>query len=585
MQNSKTINFILYQLRENIGKSKFLLMFFSVVFISIYLTLQPLFFGEIIKELELYYDTWNFAINTLIVITLFWFLYSILWAFLRYYIWQEIVTRPLLIDYKENIKTYSRYTLKMSLWEYLSKKIWSIYKLIDRGTENTLFFFFSFFELYLYFIIQIISVITILFFIDIRMAFISLSLLPVMIALWYYFVTVTSPRQNVLSQKWETIFEIVWNAMSNFSLFKTLWLQNKFFYQIDIITEKTYVEQMKLNKYWNISEIYGAIIVMLTRIIVLASWIYFVSNWTLTLAQLFVIFAYIDWIYFPLSTMSRELRTSVKQLTEIKRLKEQLWYLEEDTEIGKQLELKSVKWNIYFQNVSFGYSQDKNILSNISFSIKKWQTLALVWHTGSWKSTIVNLLLRFWEIDSWSIILDGQDIRDISKASLRSKVGIVSQDNSLFNLSIRENLLFAQEDATEEEMRTALKNAKAEFVFDFPEGIDTVIGERGLKLSGWEKQRISIARLFLKNPEILILDEATSALDTATEKMIDTALKKLMKWKTSIVIAHRLSTIRHADTICVLEKWKVVESGTYEELMQQGWKFYTLANPDKLILG
>lgn len=583
MKSQSTLTFVLSQLEKNIGKSKLLLMFFSIFFISIYLTLQPLFFGRIVEELELFYSTWSFALDTLILITAFWFWYSVLWTLLRYYIWQEIITRPLLVDYKENIKVYSKWTLNMSLCEYLSKKIWSIYKLIDRWTENTLFFFFSFFELYFYYIVQIITVVVVLFFIDIRMAFISLSLLPLMLWLWYYFVTVTSPRQNQLSARWEKIFDIVWNAMSNFSLFKTLWLQSNFFGQIDTITEKTYHEQMNLNKYWNISEIYGAVIVMLTRIIVLWSWIYFIIDGSLTLAQLFVIFAYVDWIYFPLWAISRELRTSVKQLTEIKRLRNTLWSLEEESENSWKT-VGHISWNIEFQDVSFAYTPENPILKDISFSIKKWETLALVGHTGSGKSTIVNLLLRFWEVSSGSILLDGQDIRELQKRSLRWAVGVVSQDNSLFNLSIRENLMFAKEDASEEELREALKNAQADFVFTLPQGLDTIIGERGLKLSGWEKQRISIARLFLKNPEILVLDEATSALDTATEKKIDRALKKLMKGKTSIIIAHRLSTIRHADTICVLENGQVVETGSYEKLLNLWWKFSELVNPDALIL-
>ncbi len=574
---------LLEQLRDNIWSRKYYLMFFSVVFISIYMTLQPLFFWKIISELEKYYQTQVFNFDTITYITWVWLLYSFLWAFLRYYIWQEIITRPLLINYKETIKSYCEKTLDMTIWEYLWKKIWSIYKLIDRGTENVLFFFFSFFEQYIFYTIQVLTAVTVLLYIDIRMALIVLSLLPVMIGLWFVFVQITAKKQDKLSQKWEAIFNIVGNAMSNFSLFKTLTLQSKFRKEITELTDSTYEEQMRLNRYWNISEIYGLFIVMFTRIFVLVAWIYFITQWTLSLGELFIIFAYVDWIYFPLSAMTRDLRTSVKQITEAKRLDNDLWQvIMEELDIWKNLKIP--QWNIEFKNVSFWYLEWKNILKNIKLEAKPGQKIALVGDTGAGKSTIVSLLLRFWDIKDGEILLDGVNVNTLKKSSLRSHIGVVSQDNSLFNLSIEENLKFANPRATKKDLEDALKKAEAHFVFDLEKGIKTVIGERGLKLSGGEKQRISIARLFLKNPEILLLDEATSALDNRTEKLIQKSLDRLMKGKTSIIIAHRLSTIQHADVIYVLEAWRVVESGSYKELMKKQKKFYDLANPEKLIL-
>lgn len=417
------------------------------------------------------------------------------------------------------------------------------------------------------------------------MALISLSLLPFMILLWVFFTSYNSPRQKELSRRWEDIFFVVWNAMSNFWLYKILTLEKNFTKKISQQSDDVYVDQMKLNRFWNLSEIYTVFLIMLTRIFVLAGWIYYIGKWTLSLAELFVIFTYIWWIYFPLWFIFRELRNSLKQLTEVQRMYDDLWNIEKDIENDSWNNIKKSDWNIIFQNVSFAYNKNKKILKNINFEIKKGQKIALVWNTGAGKSTIVNLILRFWDISEWKILLDWENIKNIKKSSLRSHIGVVSQDNSLFNLSIEENLKFANPKARKKDIENALKNAEAHFVFDFKDGIKTVIWERWLKLSGWEKQRISIARLFLKNPEILILDEATSALDNATEKKIDDALKKLMKGKTSIIIAHRLSTIMHADKILVLENGKVIESWNYEELLKQKGKFYNLANPDKLILG
>lgn len=190
-------------------------------------------------------------------------------------------------------------------------------------------------------------------------------------------------------------------------------------------------------------------------------------------------------------------------------------------------------------------------------------------NTGAGKSTIVSLLFRFWEPNSGKIYLDDQDIATLKKSDLRGHIGMVSQDNSLFNLSIRENLLLAKPDATEDELKKALENASANFVYKLENGLDTKIGERGLKLSGGEKQRLSIARIFLQNPQILVFDEATSALDNKTEKVIQESLENLMKDKTTIIIAHRLSTIRNVDTIFMLENGEIIESGSYDELVKK----------------
>ena len=575
---------VLFELKKHVWNFRFYTMFFSIIWISLFLTLEPLFFGKIIAELEKFYQNGFFNIRTIIDITIIWTIFVIVGQWVKYFVWQELSTRPLLIDYRESIKKYCSGTLDMSMGEYLWKNIWSIYKLIDRGTENKLFFFFSFFENYIFNAAQILLVIIILFILHIKMAIISLFLLPVMIWLWIFFIRYNYPQQNLLSQRWEEIFSIVGNAMSNFWLYKVLNLEKNFTQSIFLKTDKVYSDQMRLNKFLNISEIYTISLIMITRIFVLAGGIYFIKEWSLTLAELFIIFTYIWWIYFPLWTIFRDLRNSLKQLTEVERMYSVLGSLQKDIQDDRWFKINKVQGNISFQNVSFGYLENQKILKHINFEIKKGQKIALVGNTGAGKSTIVNLLLRFWDISQGEILLDGENINSLSKSSLRSHIGVVSQDNSLFNLTIEENLKFANAKATKSEMEWALKNAQADFVFDLPQGIKTVIGERWLKLSGGEKQRISLARLFLKNPEILILDEATSALDNTTEKKVDAALKQLMKGKTSIIIAHRLSTIQHADVIYMLEHGKIVESWNYNELMEKKGKFYHLANPDKLIL-
>jgi subfamily B ATP-binding cassette protein MsbA len=223
---------------------------------------------------------------------------------------------------------------------------------------------------------------------------------------------------------------------------------------------------------------------------------------------------------------------------------------------------------IAVENISFKY-EDEYVLKDFNLTVPKGKTVALVGQSGSGKSTIANLLTRFWDINEGVIKIDNQDIRDVKLDDLRDLIGLVTQDSILFNDTIKNNLKLGNQEATDEQIIDALKIANAyEFVKDLPNGIDTNIGDAGNKLSGGQKQRLSIARAVLKNPPIMILDEATSALDTESEKLVQVALDNMMKNRTSIVIAHRLSTIQKADLIVVMQKGVIVEQGTHEELIQ-----------------
>ncbi|MGX1929243.1 ABC transporter ATP-binding protein [Flagellimonas sp. 2504JD4-2] len=224
--------------------------------------------------------------------------------------------------------------------------------------------------------------------------------------------------------------------------------------------------------------------------------------------------------------------------------------------------------NVSFQNVSFKY-EDDYVLENFNLEVKKGHTVALVGQSGSGKSTIANLATRFYDVNQGEISIDGTNIKDITKKSLRGLMGLVTQDSILFNDTVKNNIGLGKENASEDEIVAAAKVANAhDFIMELPEGYNTNIGDGGNKLSGGQKQRLSIARAVLKNPPIMILDEATSALDTESERLVQDALEKMMQNRTSIVIAHRLSTIQNADSIVVLSKGKIVEQGTHEELMK-----------------
>ncbi|MBX7043161.1 MAG: ABC transporter ATP-binding protein/permease [Ignavibacteria bacterium] len=227
-----------------------------------------------------------------------------------------------------------------------------------------------------------------------------------------------------------------------------------------------------------------------------------------------------------------------------------------------------LKHSIRIRDVSFAYEEGKEVLNDISLEIPRSSVLALVGPSGSGKSTLADLIARFYDVSSGSIVFDDVDVRDFRLASFRENIGIVQQETILFNDTIRNNIVFGRENVTEEELEEKCRSANAyEFIMQTEKGFDTVIGERGLKLSGGQRQRLSIARTLLKDPKVLILDEATSSLDTESEHIVQNAIEKMMEGRTSIVIAHRLSTIINADKIIVLDKGRIVQSGTHEELI------------------
>ncbi|MEO3385302.1 ABC transporter ATP-binding protein [Mesorhizobium sp. CAU 1741] len=233
--------------------------------------------------------------------------------------------------------------------------------------------------------------------------------------------------------------------------------------------------------------------------------------------------------------------------------------------------VESLKGDITYRGVGFGYDADRPVLQNVDLDINAGETIAFVGPSGAGKTTLCSLLPRFYEVQHGTICIDGIDVRNMTLASLRAQIGIVQQDVFLFGGSIRANIAYGRLDASDEEIEQAAKRARLDSLIEsLPEGLDTVIGERGVKLSGGQKQRLSIARIFLKNPPILILDEATSSLDTQTEREIQRSLAELAEGRTTLVIAHRLATIRSADRIVVIDKSGVVEEGAHDQLIKRG---------------
>lgn len=307
----------------------------------------------------------------------------------------------------------------------------------------------------------------------------------------------------------------------------------------------------------------------LMNVVVLTGGGYCVYRGVISVGDMVAYMLFINMFVNPIKKLIQFVEMFQNAITGYTRFQE-LMNIEVEQEAPDAVDLKDVRGEITFDNVSFQYDEGKEVLSNISMTFPQGEMVAIVGPSGGGKTTLCHLIPRFYEITQGSICIDGQDIRKVTRRSLRSKIGIVQQDVFLFTGTIFDNIAYGKLGASREEVYEAAKKANIhDYIMSLPEGYDTFVGERGVKLSGGQKQRISIARVFLKNPPILILDEATSALDNVTENYIQDSLDELCKNRTTIVVAHRLSTIKNADEIIVMDRDGIQERGTHTQLLEK----------------
>lgn len=320
-------------------------------------------------------------------------------------------------------------------------------------------------------------------------------------------------------------------------------------------------------------------ILFLFQLITMAICIWLFTTGSVSIAALVFAVTYLGRLTSTLFDMTAIIRTLEQAFLDASNITD---ILQESPEIIDQpgaVTLKVTAGSITFDKVSFSYQDNDgaNVLNSISLEIKPGERVGLAGHSGGGKTTLTKLVLRFADVTKGNITIDGQDTSKVSQESLRSNIAYVPQEPYLFHRSLRENIAYGKPDATDEEIRLAIKRANAQdFIDTLPQGLDTAVGERGIKLSGGQRQRIAIARAILKDAPILVLDEATSALDSESEKLIQDALEKLMKGRTALVVAHRLSTIAHLDRIIVLEKGQIIEAGSHKQLLDRGGTYATL---------
>lgn len=418
-------------------------------------------------------------------------------------------------------------------------------------------------------IVQVIVIATVLFFMNTEVAFWATLPLPLLLTSSFLYSRLNPQR---FKAEREAIGEL--NAMLHDNIagirqvkaYAAEAAEHQVFRQLCIhVREAT----MRIMRYWAMYNPSMSFVGAMGFVLVLGFGGYAVMQGNLDNGQWLQFFLMMGFLYEPLTRLHQLNHMLLGGRAAAVRVFEVL-DAEEETrpDLGNDL-LEPIRGEVIFDDVSFAYMEDRPIIRNFSLHVQPGKIVAFVGATGAGKSTLLSLLTRFYECNSGKILLDGQDISGISKQNLRSKLGYVTQDTFLFNGTVRENLLLGNKQANDTQIWEALEAAHAvTFVQHLPEQLDSNIGERGIKLSGGEKQRLSIARALLKNPPLLLLDEATASVDTQTEIHIQAALDTLMQGRTSFVIAHRLSTVANADIICVLEKGEIIEQGTHVELLK-----------------
>lgn len=426
-------------------------------------------------------------------------------------------------------------------------------------------------------LVKIVAVVVIMMVMNYRLGIVALITLPFMLVVFFFISTASRKRWQIHRKKSSNLNAFTHEDFSGIRVVQSFAAEQETsstFLQLCNEWRDSFVRAVRVNDFfWPTTEMSWGI----GTILVFWFGSRMIETGNITPGLLVAFSGYVSMFWQPIMNISNFYNQLVTNMAGAERIFEILDIEPDIKDRPDAKPLPEIKGDVSFRNVTFGYDEGQEVLKDVTFDVPAWQTVALVGSTGAGKTTIVNLISRFYEVTSGEVLIDGHNVNDVTLESLRSQIGVMPQDTFLFSATIMENIRYGKLDATDEEVIEAAKAVSAhDFIMKLEKGYQTEVNERGTRLSAGQRQLIAFARALLANPRILILDEATASIDTHTERLVQQGIQKLLEGRTSFVIAHRLSTIRNADRIMVVEEGGIAESGTHEELIRLRGQYYNL---------